>query len=83
MREEKQPVTVWVFIWSVAIAWPASLIYLTEDAFVVGFEQGYEEGQQRALMAPESFETCTKWWFDGNESRAKQAMNQYCERNKK
>jgi hypothetical protein len=65
------------------VLWAASLYWFTEDAYVVGFEQGYEEGQVRALMAPESFETCTKWWFDGSESRAKQAMNQYCERNKK
>lgn len=56
---------------------------LIDRAYADGYMQGYEEGQQRALMAPESFETCTKWWFDGSESRAKQAMNQYCERNKK
>jgi hypothetical protein len=71
------------FIVFVVTAWPVSLYWAIEDAFVVGFEQGYEEGQQRALMAPESFETCTKWWFDGSESRAKQAMNQYCDRRKK
>ena len=71
------------FIVFVGIAWPASLIYLSYDAIDKGYMQGYGEGQQRALMAPESFETCTKWWFDGSESRAKQAMNQYCERNKK
>ena len=56
---------------------------LTGMAFVKGFEQGYEEGQERALMSPQALETCTKWWFNGSEPRAKQAMNQYCERNKK
>ena len=62
----------------------ASAIYiLTGYAFAKGYMQGYEEGQQRALMSPQSLETCTKWWFDGSESRARQAMNQYCERNKK
>ena len=56
---------------------------LTGVAFTKGYEQGYVEGQQRALMSPQSLQTCTKWWFDGSESRARQAMNQYCERNKK
>ena len=62
----------------------ASAIYiLTGYAFAKGYEQGYVEGQERALMSPQSLQTCTKWWFDGSESRARQAMNQYCERNKK
>ena len=56
---------------------------LTGVAFTKGYEQGYVEGQQRALMSPQSLQTCTKWWFDGSESRARQAMNQYCVRNKK
>ena len=56
---------------------------LTGAAFTKGYEQGYAEGQERALMSPQSLQTCTKWWFDGSESRARQAMNQYCERNKK
>lgn len=56
---------------------------LMETAFTKGFEQGYVEGKDRALMSPQALETCTKWWFDGNEPRAKQAMNQYCERRKK
>ena len=61
----------------------ASAIYiLTGYAFAKGYEQGYVEGQERALMSPQSLQTCTKWWF-GDEARAKQAMNQYCQRNKK
>ena len=56
---------------------------LTGSAFQKGFEQGYVEGRERALMSPQALETCTKWWFDGSEPRAKQAMNQYCERRKK
>ena len=55
---------------------------LTGAAFVKGYEQGYAEGQERALMSPQALETCTRFWFDGSEPRAKQAMNQYCERNK-
>ena len=53
---------------------------MMENAFTKGFEQGYVEGQERALMSPQALETCTKWWFDGSEVRAKQAMNQYCDR---
>lgn len=67
----------------VSVLWFVLSYFLTEDAFDKGYMQGYEEGQQRALMSPQSLQTCTKWWFDGSEARAKQAMNQYCERNKK
>ena len=52
-------------------------------SFQKGFEQGYVEGRERALMSPQALETCTKWWFDGNEPRAMQAINQYCDRRKK
>ena len=73
---------LWVSILFVAL-WVASLYVLTEDAYLTGFEQGYTQGQERALMSPQAFQTCTKWWFDGSEARAKQAMNQYCDRRKK
>ena len=63
--------------------WVVSVYVLTYDAFDKGYMQGYEEGQERAVMSPQSLETCTRWWFGGSESRARQAMNQYCERNKK
>ena len=66
----------------IAIVWALSLYWAMGESFTAGYEQGYEEGQQRALMSPQSLQTCTKWWF-GDEARAKQAMNQYCERNKK
>lgn len=73
---------LWVSILFVAL-WAASLYVLTEDAYQTGYEQGYVQGNDRALMSPQALETCTRWWFDGSESRARQAMNQYCERNKK
>jgi hypothetical protein len=65
--------------------WGWSIYYLTGDAFEKGYTQGYYEGQGRAEMMSEQevFMQCTKWWFDGSESRAKQAINQYCERSKK
>ena len=58
------------------VLWIAIAYGLVEDAYEQGFEHGYTQGQERALMSPQAFQTCTKWWFDGSESRAKQAMNQ-------
>ena len=53
-------------------------------SFQKGFEQGYVEGRERAKMSEqEVFMQCTQWWFGGNEPRAKQAINQYCDRRKK
>ena len=66
----------------IGVLWSLSLYWAMGESFTAGYEQGYVEGQERALMAPQSLQTCTKWWF-GSEARAKQAMNQYCERNKK
>ena len=62
------------------VLWAFLAYYQAEDAFTKGYEQGYVEGQERALMSPQALETCTKWWFNGSEPRAKQAMNQYCDR---
>jgi hypothetical protein len=67
----------------IAVVFGVALFWMTEDAYEHGYLQGYRDGQERALMAPASMETCTKWWFDGDAGRARQAMNQYCERNKK
>ena len=54
---------------------------MMENAFTKGFEQGYVEGRESVEMTEqEVFMQCTKWWFDGSEPRAKQAMNQYCDR---
>ena len=66
----------------IAIVWALSLYWAMGEAFTAGYEQGYKQGQERALMSPQALETCTKWWFDGSASRARQAMNQYCERRK-
>ncbi len=66
----------------IAVVWALSLYWAMGEAFTAGYEQGYVEGQERALMSPQALETCTKWWFDGSASRARQAMNQYCQRNK-
>lgn len=64
--------------------WCLSIYFLTDYVFTKGYEQGYVEGKQRAEMTEQAvFAQCTQWWFDGSEPRAKQAINQYCERNKK
>ena len=55
---------------------------MVERSFVAGYEQGYAEGQDRALMSPQSFETCTKWWFDGDAKRARQVMKDFCKKSK-
>jgi hypothetical protein len=54
---------------------------LMGSAFQKGFEQGYVEGKASAeLSEHEVFLQCTEWWFDGSASRAKQAIDQYCDR---
>ena len=56
---------------------------LTGMAFTRGFEQGYVEGKQRAEMSEQDvLLQCTQWWFGEGNPRAKQAMNQYCDRRK-
>lgn len=67
----------------IGVFWTLSLYLSVGESFNQGYEQGYAEGKERALMSPGSMETCSRWWFDGNASRARQAMDQYCERNKK
>ena len=57
---------------------------LTGMAFTKGFEQGYVEGRERALMDDQSlYKHCTAWWFDGNEPRAIKEINKYCDRRRK
>jgi hypothetical protein len=65
----------------IGLALAASLYILTGYAFTKGFEQGYVEGRERALMTePELYKQCTAWWFDGNEPRAMKEINKYCDR---
>ena len=73
------------YVIAIGIVFCAVIGYgLMETAFTKGFEQGYVEGRERAKMSEqEVFMQCTQWWFDGSESRARQAMNQYCDRRKK
>jgi hypothetical protein len=61
--------------------WGLSIYYLTGDAFETGYMQGYVEGKASVTQTEQQvFMQCTEWWFNGSESRAKQAINQYCDR---
>ena len=57
---------------------------MTDMAFQKGFEQGYAEGRERALMDDQLlYKQCTAWWFSGNEPRAIKEINKYCDRRSK
>lgn len=65
----------------IGLALAASLYIMTGYAFTKGFEQGYVEGRERALMdESEIYKQCTAWWFDGDEPKAMKEINKYCER---
>jgi hypothetical protein len=54
---------------------------LTGSAFQKGYEQGYVDGRDRALMDDQSlYKHCTAWWFDGSEPKAIKEINKYCDR---
>jgi len=65
----------------IGLALAASLYILTGYAFTKGYEQGYVDGRERALMSgAELYKQCTAWWFSGNEPLAIKEINKYCER---
>lgn len=54
---------------------------LMESASQKGYEKGYVEGRERALMDDQLlYKHCTAWWFDGNEPKAIREINKYCDR---
>ena len=64
--------------------WGLGTYFLTGYVFERGYEQGYVEGRERALMDDQSlYKHCTAWWFDGNEPRAIKEINKYCDRRNK
>ena len=72
----------------VAAIWLVLTIFigyeLTGMAFTKGFEQGYVEGRELALMDDQTlYKHCTAWWFDGDEQKAIKEINKYCERRSK
>jgi hypothetical protein len=57
---------------------------MTGMAFQKGYEQGYIEGRERALIDDQTlYKHCTAWWFSGNEPRAIKEINKYCDRRQK
>jgi hypothetical protein len=57
---------------------------MTGMAFQKGFEQGYIEGRERALMDDQLlYKHCTAWWFNGSEPLAIKEINKYCDRRSK
>jgi len=65
----------------IGLALGAAIYLMTGYAFTRGYEQGYVDGRERALMSgAELYKHCTAWWFDGSEPRAIKEINKYCER---
>jgi hypothetical protein len=65
----------------IGLALAASLYIMTGYAFTRGYEQGYVDGRERALMSgAELYKQCTAWWFSGSEPLAIKEINKYCER---
>jgi hypothetical protein len=68
----------------IGLALAASLYILTGYAFAKGYEQGYVDGRERAMLSgAELYKQCTAWWFNGNEPRAIKEINKYCDRRNK
>jgi hypothetical protein len=54
---------------------------LTGMAFQKGYEQGYIEGRERALMEQgTTSEQCYRYWFGGNKKQFEHEMKQFCKR---
>jgi hypothetical protein len=73
------------FVVAIGVVLAIGVVYgLTGSVFQKGYEQGYVEGRERALMDDQSlYKHCTAWWFDGNEPRAIKEINKYCDRRNK
>jgi hypothetical protein len=54
---------------------------MTGMAFQKGFEQGYAEGRESALMEQgTTAEQCYRWWFGENKKQFEHEMKQFCKR---
>jgi hypothetical protein len=50
-------------------------------AFQKGYEQGYVEGRERALMEQgTTAEQCYRYWFGENKKQFEHEMKQFCKR---
>jgi hypothetical protein len=65
----------------IVLALAALLYIMTGYAFTRGYEQGYVDGRERAMLSgAELYKQCTAWWFSGSEPLAIKEINKYCER---
>jgi hypothetical protein len=66
----------------VGLALAASLYIMTGYAFTRGYEQGYVDGRERALMTEQgtTAEQCYRWWFGENKKQFEHEMKQFCKR---
>jgi hypothetical protein len=68
----------------IGLALGAAFHIMTGYAFTKGYEQGYVEGRERAMMSKaELYKQCSAWWFSGNEPQAIKEINRYCDRRNK
>ena len=65
----------------IGLALGGALYIMTGYAFTRGYEQGYVDGRDRAMLSgAELYKQCTAWWFSGSEPLAIKEINKYCER---
>jgi flagellar biosynthesis protein FliP len=65
----------------IGLALAASLYIMTGYAFTKGYEQGYVEGRDRALIKQgTTAEQCFLWWFGPNKKQFEHEMKQFCKR---
>ena len=61
--------------------WGLGTYFLTGYVFERGYEQGYVEGRERALMEQvATAEQCFRWWFGPNKKQFEHEMKQFCKR---
>ena len=62
--------------------WGLGTYFLTGYVFERGYEQGYVEGRERALMEQAATaEQCFRWWFGDNTKQFEHELKQFCKRN--
>jgi hypothetical protein len=61
--------------------WGLGTYFLTGYVFERGYEQGYVDGRDRALMEQgTTAEQCFRWWFGENKKQFEHEMKQFCKR---
>ena len=70
------------YVTAIGVVSAIGVVYgLTGSAFQKGYEQGYVEGRERALMEQvATAEQCFRWWFGENKKQFEYEMKQFCKR---